>query len=88
VTRRVNPGLRFKAFATAQRTIQGYDAIAQQRRFNIDLIASVSSAAWEFHSSPRNPEEAAEVTGLSERGKRRDASPLCASPRRCRRVPP
>lgn len=39
VKRRVNPGLGFGAFHTAQRTIQGYEAIHMLRKGQIDGIA-------------------------------------------------
>ena len=35
VKRRVNPGLGFEAFATAQRTIQGYEAMHMLRKGQI-----------------------------------------------------
>ena len=37
--RRVNPGLGFGAFATAQRTIQGYEAMHTLRKGQIEGIA-------------------------------------------------
>jgi transposase, IS6 family len=37
--RRVNPGLGFGAFATAQRTIQGYEAMHMLRKGQIEGIA-------------------------------------------------
>ena len=37
--RRVNPGLGFGAFQTAQRTIQGYEAIHMRRKGQIEGIA-------------------------------------------------
>ena len=39
VKRRVNPGLGFGAFATAQRTIQGYEAMHMLRKGQIEGIA-------------------------------------------------
>jgi IS6 family transposase len=39
VKRRVNPGLGFGAFATAQRTIQGYDAMHMLRKGQIEGLA-------------------------------------------------
>jgi transposase-like protein len=39
VKRRVNPGLGFGAFATAQRTIQGYEAMHRLRKGQIEGIA-------------------------------------------------
>jgi transposase-like protein len=39
VTRRVNPGLGFGPFATAQRTIQGYEAMHMLRKGQIKGIA-------------------------------------------------
>jgi transposase, IS6 family len=39
VKRRVNPGLGFGAFHTAQRTIQGYEAIHMLRKGQIEGIA-------------------------------------------------
>jgi transposase, IS6 family len=39
VKRRVNPGLGFRAFATAQRTIQGYEAMHMLRKGQIEGIA-------------------------------------------------
>ena len=39
VKRRVNPGLGFGAFATAQRTIQGYEAMHMLRKGQIKGIA-------------------------------------------------
>jgi IS6 family transposase len=37
--RRVNPGLGFGAFATAQRTIQGYEAMHMFRKGQLEGIA-------------------------------------------------
>jgi transposase, IS6 family len=37
--RRVNPGLRFGTFATAQRTIQGYEAMHMLRKGQIEGMA-------------------------------------------------
>ena len=37
--RRVNPGLGFGTFATAQRTIQGYEAMHMLRKGQIEGIA-------------------------------------------------
>ena len=34
--RRVNPGLGFRAFATAQRTIQGYEAMHMLRKGQLE----------------------------------------------------
>ena len=39
VKRRVNPGLGFAAFSTAQRTIQGYEAIHMFRKGQLEGIA-------------------------------------------------
>jgi transposase, IS6 family len=39
VKRRVNSGLGFGAFATAQRTIQGYEALHMLRKGQIEGIA-------------------------------------------------
>jgi transposase-like protein len=39
VKRRVNPGLGFGAFATAQRTIQGYEAMHMLRKGQLDGVA-------------------------------------------------
>jgi transposase, IS6 family len=39
VKRQVNPGLGFGAFHTAQRTIQGYEAIHMLRKGQIEGIA-------------------------------------------------
>jgi transposase, IS6 family len=39
VKRRVNPGLGFGAFATAQRTIQGYEAMHMLRKGQIEGLA-------------------------------------------------
>jgi transposase-like protein len=39
VKRRVNPGLGFGAFATAERTIQGYEAMHMLRKGQIKGIA-------------------------------------------------
>jgi transposase-like protein len=39
VKRNVNPGLGFGAFATAQRTIQGYEAVHMLRKGQIEGIA-------------------------------------------------
>jgi len=39
VKRRVNPGLGFGAFHTAQRTIQGYEAIHMIRKGQLEGIA-------------------------------------------------
>ena len=39
VKRCVNPGLGFEAFATAQRTIQGYEAMHMLRKGQIEGIA-------------------------------------------------
>ena len=39
VKRRVNPGLGFGAFATAQRTLQGYEAIHMIRKGQLEGIA-------------------------------------------------
>jgi hypothetical protein len=39
VKRRVNPGLGFRAFATAQRTIQGYEAMHMLRKGQIEGTA-------------------------------------------------
>jgi IS6 family transposase len=37
--RRVNPGLGFGAFATAQRTIQGYEAMRMLRKGQLEGLA-------------------------------------------------
>jgi IS6 family transposase len=37
--RRVNPGLGFGAFATAQRTIQGYEAMHMLRKAQLEGVA-------------------------------------------------
>jgi transposase, IS6 family len=39
VKRLVNPGLGFGAFATAQRTIQGYEAMHRLRKGQLDGVA-------------------------------------------------
>jgi transposase, IS6 family len=39
VKRRVNPGLGFGAFATAQRTIQGYEAMHMLRKGQLEEVA-------------------------------------------------
>jgi transposase, IS6 family len=39
VKRRVNPGLGFGAFTTAQRTIQGYEAVHRLRKGQLEGIA-------------------------------------------------
>jgi IS6 family transposase len=39
VKRRVNPGLGFGAFQTAQRTIQGYEAMRMLRKGQIEGMA-------------------------------------------------
>jgi IS6 family transposase len=39
VKRRVNPGLGYGAFATAQRTIQGYEAMHRLRKGQLDGVA-------------------------------------------------
>jgi transposase, IS6 family len=39
IKRRVNPGLGFGAFATAQRTIQGYEAMHMLRKGQIEGVA-------------------------------------------------
>jgi len=39
VKRRVNPGLGFGAFATAQRTIQGYEAMHMLRKGQLEGVA-------------------------------------------------
>jgi len=39
VKRRVNPGLGFGAFATAQRTIQAYEAMYRLRKGQIEGMA-------------------------------------------------
>jgi transposase, IS6 family len=39
VKRRVNPGLGFGAFHTAQRTIQGYEAIPMVRKGQLEGVA-------------------------------------------------
>jgi transposase, IS6 family len=39
VKRRVNPGLGFGAFATAERTIQGYEAMHMLRKGQIEGLA-------------------------------------------------
>jgi transposase, IS6 family len=38
VKRRVNPGLGFAAFATAQRTIQGYEAMPMLRKGQLEGV--------------------------------------------------
>jgi transposase, IS6 family len=45
VKRRVNPGLGFGAFATAQRTIQGYEAMHMLRKGQIEGIAKTDVLA-------------------------------------------
>jgi len=39
VKRRVNPGLGFGAFATAQRMLQGYEAIHMIRKGQLERVA-------------------------------------------------
>jgi transposase, IS6 family len=48
IKRRVNPGLGFGTFATAQRTIQGYEAMHMFRKGQIEGIAKGNVLAQNY----------------------------------------